>query len=187
MHIVDEVSDFGATWFGIGCGEPLLRKDIFEIISHAKDLGLKVSLITNGYFVEGEKFDNLVKNEVRTSISLDGSEPINDMLRGKGAYRRALSAIKKLSDSGILDCLVLTLTNINYKDVDHLLDLAEEYGARWVVIHGVIPVGKAKKNIHLSPTPEQYEWTWNHLYDLTTEYKGQSGYQRVLPVVRPRG
>ena len=48
-------------------GEPLLRKDIFELIAHAKSLGLEVCLLTNGYLVDGKIYDNLVKNEVFTS------------------------------------------------------------------------------------------------------------------------
>ncbi|MFX0200132.1 MAG: radical SAM protein, partial [Candidatus Hodarchaeota archaeon] len=54
LRVVDEIYDFGATWFGLSGGEPLMRKDIFEPIKHARDLGMKVSLITNGFFVNGK-------------------------------------------------------------------------------------------------------------------------------------
>ena len=171
MHIVDEIYDFGAVWFGISGGEPLLRKDIFEIIAYARKMGLNVSLITNGEFVEGEIFDNLVRNEVHTAISVDGTEETNDALRGKGSYAKAVSAMQKLSQEGLLDCLVTTLTKVNYKDVGHVVDLAEKYGARMTVFHNFIPVGRAKEHLDLAPSPEQYEWTWNKVYDLMQKYK----------------
>jgi radical SAM protein with 4Fe4S-binding SPASM domain len=190
LHVVDEIYDFGATWFGLSGGEPLMRKDIFEIISHARDIGLKVSLITNGSLVNGKIYDNLVKNEVRTAVSLDGSERAHDLLRGKGRYKNALSAIQKLSKAGILDCLVVTTTKFNYKDVDHVVDVAGEYGARWVVLHNLVPVGKAKEHLDLAPSPQQYEWLWNHVYDLN-QGKGKVYVNVYCPfyarVVKERG
>ena len=109
MRIVDELYEMGAKWFGLSGGEPLLRKDIFEIIAHAKSLGLNVSLITNGYYVKGDILNDLIKNEVMTAISLDGKEETNDLMRGKGSYATALKAMEKLSKAGIFDCIVTTL------------------------------------------------------------------------------
>ena len=37
LHLVDEVFKFGVKWFGLKGGEPLLRKDIFEMVTHAKN------------------------------------------------------------------------------------------------------------------------------------------------------
>jgi MoaA/NifB/PqqE/SkfB family radical SAM enzyme len=62
LYLIDKVHSFGAKWFGIKGGEPILRKDIFEIVGYAKSLGLNVCLLTNGCFVHGEIYDNLVKD-----------------------------------------------------------------------------------------------------------------------------
>ncbi|MGE5637959.1 MAG: radical SAM protein, partial [Chloroflexota bacterium] len=48
-RLVDQVYEFGATFFGITGGEPLLRKDLFEIVSYARKVGLNVSIITDGH------------------------------------------------------------------------------------------------------------------------------------------
>jgi len=180
INLVDEIYYFGASWFGISGGEPLLLENLFEIIGHARKIGLNISLITNGYFVEGKIFDDLVRNEVRVSISVDGNEKTNDFIRGKGAYIKAISAMQKLSKEGLLDCLVATLinvdtvlTNATYKNVKHVIDLAEKYGARWVVFHSFIPFRRAKEHLSLGPSPEQYEWIWNTIYDLRQKYKGK--------------
>ncbi|MGB9842405.1 MAG: radical SAM protein, partial [Candidatus Bathyarchaeales archaeon] len=118
LHLVDEVYNFGVKWFGIKGGEPLLRKDIFEIVGYAKSLGLNVCLLTNGHFVDGKIYDNLVKNEVWTSVSIDGPEEINDQLRGKGSYKKVLAAIQKLSKGRILNGLAAAITSINYQHLD---------------------------------------------------------------------
>ena len=87
MKIVDELYELGAKWFGLSGGEPLVRKDVFEIIEHAKSLGMNVSLITNGYYVKGDILDKLARNEVMTAVSLEGREKTNDLTRGKGSYQ----------------------------------------------------------------------------------------------------
>jgi radical SAM protein with 4Fe4S-binding SPASM domain len=179
-HIVDEIYDFGANYLGLGGGEPLLRKDLPEIISYAKKTGLNVSLLTNGYFLEGKIFDNLVRNGVRISISVDGAEEINDTIRGKGGYAKAVSAMEKSSRAGLLDCLVATLANVDStrnnvtsEDMEHIIKLAEEHGARWVVIHGFIPFNRTEEHLARAPSPQQYEKIWNDVYDLSLKYKGK--------------
>ncbi len=180
MHIVDEIYDFGASYLGLSGGEPLLRKDLPEILGYAKKTGLNLSLLTNGYFVEGKTFDNLVRHGVRISVSVDGTETINDAIRGKGAYAKAISAMEKTSKAGLLDCLVATLANVDAtrsnvtsEDMEHVIKLAEKYGARWVVIHGFIPFNRTKEHLAKAPSPQQYEKIWNEIYDLSLKYKGK--------------
>ena len=179
-RIVDKIHSFGATYFGISGGEPLLRKDLPEIIQYAKGTGMNVSIITSGYGLDDKVMETLVKYGVRVSISVDGAYKINDALRGKGAYKTALSAIQKTSKAGLLDCLVTTLanadsthSNANAEDVENVIKLAEKYGARWVVIHGFIPFNNTKEHLARAPTPEQYEKIWNEVYDLRIKYNGK--------------
>ena len=141
FHLVDEVAKFGVRWFGIKGGEPLTRPDIFEIVNHAKEKGLNVCLLTNGVFVDGSIYDNLVKNQVWTSVSIDGPEEINDKLRGKGSYKKALAAIQKLSKGGILNGLACAITNVNYKHLDHVAELADKYKANFVWFNHLVPSG----------------------------------------------
>lgn len=179
-RIADKIYDFGATYFGISGGEPLLRKDLPEIIGYAKNIGMNVSLITNGYFLDNQILDTLVRYGVRVSLSIEGREEINDAIRGKGAYTKAVSAMEKTSKAGLLDCLVATLcnvdatrSNVNPADLEHIIELAEEYGARWVVIHGFIPFNNTKEHLAKAPSPQQYEKIWNQVYDLRLKYKGK--------------
>lgn len=196
--IVDEVYDFGATFFGVTGGQPFQRKDLLEVIAYARGLGLSASIITDGRLVDQKTFEAIVKNKVRISISIDGAEKTNDVIRGKGAYAAALSAIKKFSETKLLDCLVYTfanadsdVTNVNEEDMRHVIDLARQYGARWVVFHGFIPYSNNKKSLKSDPTPKQYEWVCNRLYDLTKEYAGKPEINIYIPfyarVAKQRG
>jgi len=170
--MVDEIHRFGSPWFGISGGEPLVRKDIFDIIDYAKkEYGMEVSLITSGFVFDQEKLDKLAKYEVHTAVSVDGTRESNDIIRRKGSYDKALFAMKKLSENGILDCIVTTMTKYNIKDSEHVVKLAEEYGGRMVVFHNLVPVGRAGSNMpDLAPSPEDYEWAFNQIYDLQVKY-----------------
>ncbi len=83
--IVDQVSDFGASFFGITGGQPFLRKDLFEVLDYANKLGLNTSIITDGRLVDEAVFQKIVKNQTKISVSIDGAEKTNDVIRGKGA------------------------------------------------------------------------------------------------------
>lgn len=180
MRVVDQIFDFGASFLGISGGEPLLRKDLFEIIGYARKIGLNASIITDGHLLDEKAIQNIVKNEVRVSVSIDGAEKTNDLIRGKGKYTKAVAAIGRLSHEKLLNCLVYTFanageaeTNVNVEDFTHVLDLAQEHDARWVIYHGFIPYSKDEKSLKASPSPQQHEWAWNTLYDLQSKYKGK--------------
>lgn len=179
-RIVDQIYDFGASFLGISGGEPFLRKDLFQIVSYAKKIGLNVSIITDGHLLDEAAFEGIVKNEVSVTVSIDGAETTNDAIRGRGAYAKAVVAIEKLSKANLLNCLVYTFanlsngaTNVNAEDFTHVLDLAQQYNARWVVYHGFIPYSKAVASLKANPSPLQYEWAWNKLFDLRSAYKGK--------------
>jgi radical SAM protein with 4Fe4S-binding SPASM domain len=197
-RIVDQAYEFGATFFGITGGEALLRKDLFDVIAYAREVGMNASIITDGRLLDGKAFDNIVKNEVKVSVSIDGGEATNDLVRGKGAYAASVKAIEKLSKEKLLNCLVYTLanvnesvTNVNETDFRDVLDLAEKYGARWVIYHGMIPYSKDQASLKACPSPQQNEWAWNKLFDLQSVYKGKPAINVYYPsyarVAKQRG
>ena len=195
--IVDQAADFGATFFGITGGQPFNRKDLFEVLDYATQKGLNTSIITDGRLLDEEAFKRIVKNKTRISVSIDGSKDTNDAIRGKGAYAAAVSAIERFAPAGLLNVLVYTfanagkVTNVNEADMRHVLDLARKHGARWVVFHGMIPYSKDKATLAADPTPAQYEWLCNKLYDLTLEYDGKPAINVYIPfyarVAKQRG
>jgi radical SAM protein with 4Fe4S-binding SPASM domain len=54
-----------------------------------------------------------------------------------------------------------------------VLDLAAKYNARWVIYHGFIPYSRDENSLKAGPSPQQYEWALNKLYDLRAAYKGK--------------
>ena len=107
-------------------------------------------------------------------MSIDGPEEINDQLRGKGSYKKAIAAIEKLAKGKILNGLACAITTINYKHLDHVCELAEKYHANFVWYNHLVPSGRAKDNNRTRTLhPKQYEWVLNHIWDITQKYEGK--------------
>lgn len=109
-------------------GEPLVRKDIFELVGWAVDQGLRPTLSTNGTLIDG-KTAKKVKESGFTyvGISLDGIGEVNDCFRGmKGAFELAMRGFRNLVELGQRIGLRLTLTKSNYKDLDAIFDFIEK-------------------------------------------------------------
>jgi AdoMet-dependent heme synthase len=196
--LVDQAYEFGASFFGVTGGEALLRKDLFEVLSYARSLGLGASIITDGRLLNEKAYTQIVKNEIKVSISIDGGKATNDTIRGKGAYCASVNAIERLAKENLLNCLVYTLanvdastTNVNEKDFTYVIELAQTHGARWVIFHGMIPYANDEANHKACPTAMQYECAWNKLYDLYFKYKNKPAINVYYPsfarVAKQRG
>jgi MoaA/NifB/PqqE/SkfB family radical SAM enzyme len=77
-------------------GEPLLRKDFFEIMEYAKELGFSWGMTSNGTLIDRDTAERLKKAGMKTvSISIDGTEEIHDEFRRtKGGFKRAIEGIE---------------------------------------------------------------------------------------------
>ncbi len=145
-------------------GEPLLRKDFFEIASHAKDLGLYIQLFTNGSLIDNytaERIANLKIDYVR--ISVDGASPqTNDRIRGKGNFEKAINAMKYLSKLNIKVCWQSVISQINFNEMDKMLESAIVLGLDGFRISSLDPKGRGEtiKDLCLSPGQEYALWSF---------------------------
>ncbi len=127
---IRDLADFGVPVILFSGGEPLLRKDLFELAAFAKEQGVRVVLSTNGTLITDEvarEISNIGFAEA--GISLDGIGANNDRFRGKdGAYQAALKGIRNCVALGIRVSLRLTMTRFNYQEIPAIFRLVEEEG-----------------------------------------------------------
>lgn len=103
--IIDQAKDLGVLQVTFTGGEPLLRKDIFELIRHASSRGLLTRINTSGILIDGDIAEKLKKSGLtQGAVSIDDADPrIHDELRGvPGAHQRAVKGIQNLTKAGIL-------------------------------------------------------------------------------------
>jgi radical SAM protein with 4Fe4S-binding SPASM domain len=77
-------------------GEPTTRKDLLAIIDSVRAEGLRLGLNTNG-LLDRPVLDGLLSHGVRDiRLSLDGPEPVNDAIRGRGSFARAVATLNRI-------------------------------------------------------------------------------------------
>lgn len=98
LAIINDLADLKTTGIGFTGGEPLLREDIFELISHANNKGLVTHLATNGTLLKQKEINLLFTSGLSAiSVSLDGpTAGIHDQVRGKGSFDKTVTNIKRL-------------------------------------------------------------------------------------------
>ncbi len=128
--LIHDLADFGVPVILFSGGEPLLRKDIFELASLARQQGVRVALSTNGTLISdkvAKRIGDVGFAEV--GISLDGIGPNNDHFRGKnGAFEAALKGIRNCVALGLRVSLRLTITRFNYQEIPAIFRLIEDEG-----------------------------------------------------------
>jgi radical SAM protein with 4Fe4S-binding SPASM domain len=139
-------------------GEPLLRPDIYELISYGSKIGLKMGLGSNGSLIDEAAAKKLKKAGIATvSISLDSNvKAQHDEFRGiSGAWEKAVEACKFLRRNNVLVQVNTTLTQQNYDQIDHIMGLAESIGVENFHLFFLVPTGRGTKMSDISPV--QYE------------------------------
>jgi MoaA/NifB/PqqE/SkfB family radical SAM enzyme len=128
ISIIDQLACAGTERIGFSGGEPMLRNDIGQLVSHAKRRGLTVNLLSNGWQVP-DRIDELEQLDY-LAISLDGPQEIHDALRGKGAFEHALNAIRAAKRRGLDVWTTTVLTRHNLHSIHYVLALARREGVR---------------------------------------------------------
>jgi GTP 3',8-cyclase len=104
-----------------GGGEPLLHKDIVEVINYAKKYGLKVALSTNGTFLTQEIYD--LVDFPRVSLNA-GTKEVHEKLMGAKTFDLIVENLRKLKDRKKMG-LAFVLTYHNVKDIISFCQLAD--------------------------------------------------------------
>ena len=167
--VLDELRDLQVFYINIGGGEPMIRKDFFEILEHAEanDIGVKFS--TNGTYITAENARRLAAmNYLDIQISLDGVDAAtNDAVRGKGSYATAIAAMNHLREANFGQFKIsVVVTRHNVDQLDAFKALADSYGAQ-LRITRLRPSGRGADTWdELHPTQQQqrqiYDWLMKH-------------------------
>ena len=107
-------------------GEPLLRRDLFEIATRAKAMGFYTGLSTNGTMIDAPMAERIgAIGFDYVGISLDGLRETHDKFRRKeGAFDASLEGLRRCRDLGVKVGVRFTVTQANAHDLQPLVDLA---------------------------------------------------------------
>lgn len=128
IEIAREARDRGMVFVLLTGGEPLARKDFFEIYKGMKELGLMISINSNGSMLRGEILEKFLEDPpLRFNISLyGGSDETYRNMCGISAYNRVKENIRALRKAGVEVSINLSITPYNRNDLKQIYDDAVE-------------------------------------------------------------
>jgi len=158
--LIDEIARAGFKILILSGGEPLLRKDIFELCSYAKQVGIRPVFGTSGTTITPEVAVKLKESGAACmGISLDSAEPdIHDEFRQvPGAWEKALAGMENCRKAGLPFQIHTTVVEQNYQEFETITDLAVRQGAIAHHIFFLVPTGRGKDIEADALREKQYE------------------------------
>jgi len=123
--LLNQVAKAGTKRISFSGGDPLLKKDFKEIISHGNSLGISCSINSNGFLIE-KKID-AVKLLDLVKLSLDGPKEVHESQKGEGSYTRVIHAADVLKEANVKFTFACTITKHNVDHLDHVLEMAQKH------------------------------------------------------------
>lgn len=154
--IINEAHELGTSIILIAGGEPLIRKEIFQIISNYPDIIFPV--FTNGILIDDAVISKMEMNKnFIPIISIEGNRVETDGRRGEGVFEYINSVIRKIKGGNIFWGVSLTLTCENYDLItgrDFIQNLLKA-GCRIFFYVSYVPVKAGTESLCLNKMQEE--------------------------------
>ena len=160
LRVLREARELGAVQLGLSGGEPLMRRDLEEIVAEARRLGYYSNLITSGVGMDAERVSKLKAAGLdHIQISFQASdEVLNDRMAGTEAFEHKKSMAREVKAQGYPMVLNFVLYRDNIDRIADILDLALDLEADQVELANTQYYGWALHNLKgLLPTRDQLE------------------------------
>lgn len=169
LHLIDRLADFGSPILIFTGGDPMMRRDLFDLIAHATQRGLRCSLTPTATALP--TIDRLTKAKEagirRIALSLDAPNPeVHDEFRQvKGSWLRTMKILKNAQSIGLSVQVNTTVSRFNANLLPDMVPFIQEVGAvQWSVFF-LVPTGRAQSEWMISP--DEHERVFNWLFDLS--------------------
>ncbi|MEM3659092.1 MAG: radical SAM protein [Thermoproteota archaeon] len=143
LKLVEEACEMGVRNLHLTGGEPLLRKDVFEILDAAEN-GISVSLFTNLSGITRDKARRLSSLGIHVFTSVEGAvKNTHEAVRGPGAWDMLMRSISVLREEEVGFTPIFSISRLNAGEAGEFVRLAEKLGASSAVLLPVMPFGRA--------------------------------------------
>jgi MoaA/NifB/PqqE/SkfB family radical SAM enzyme len=171
--LIDQAEHMGVMQVVFSGGEPLLRKDIVELVRYAHDAGMMIRLNTNGLLLNPRLVLNLKKAGLDIcAVSIDDAEPeVHDKLRGvPGLHKKALSGIGLLRKYGLFFNILTYASKRNVTaGLEKIIARARQLGVLSVLVYFPVAVGRWEGRFDQALNAEERRKV-RELQDFTTVY-----------------
>lgn len=180
-EVVTEISDMLRAWteayqlefapsLNITGGEPLLRRDIFEILQALQPREFALYLLTNGTMINAEKAEALAELGIKgVQVSIEGGQEIHDSIRGTGSFAASRKGISYLVNAGLDVTLNTTLSKINSRKFPELLAISSDLGVRRLGFSRLVPSGRGADMVAQMLEPEEVRDIYRTVFSLSAD------------------
>ncbi len=169
FRLIDQIREFGDPILVVTGGDPMMRPDLYDILSYAVQQGLRTSLTpTTTRLVTPKALARARDAGVRRmALSLDGPGPeAHDAFRGfRGSFEIALGIARQIVASGLSLQVNTTVSRYNRHQLDEMAELVASLGAVQWSLFFLVPTGRARAADMISP--QEHEEVFHWLYDLS--------------------
>jgi radical SAM protein with 4Fe4S-binding SPASM domain len=170
--MLDDIASYAKPVVVLSGGEPLVRKDVFDIARYGTEKGLRMCLATNGVLVTDETCEHIKASGIKiVSLSLDGStrEVHDDFRCQEGAFDGTLRAARLFKEHGIEFIINSSFTKRNQEEIPRVYRLAKELGATAWYMFMIVPTGRGEDIMSELISKEEYEEILDWHYDMEKE------------------
>jgi|GEM_PF-3545844 len=140
LQVIDDFHKLGTRYVSILGGEPLLRTDLAEILTHIRGRGMMNDVITNGLLIH-KQLEALKQCHI-VCISLEGPPETHERDRGAGTYDRIMQNVELLRANNVRFRFNATITRNTIHTFKHIAELAKKYNAGIAVGVAIMNTGK---------------------------------------------
>lgn len=136
VDMARQAQELGTVWITLTGGEVLTRPDFAEIYSRVSDLGMMISILSNGSLITdeiAELFSERRPTYMRFTLYGASNETYGRLCGVPDGFDRVMQGLRKLSDAGIDFNLAFTETKLNIDDFERAQSIADEFGTSILV------------------------------------------------------
>ncbi len=171
QETIPKLKKAGVNFVIFSGGEPLIRKDIFDIAQCMKDNKIMTYLSTNGMYINEKNVDRIIETFNYIGISIDGIEEVHDYFRGQeGSYQKSIDAIKLIQKHGGNAGIRFTITKETEKCFYDMFKLVEELNVNKFYISHLVYSGRGLDNLKIDISKEQRREYVDFIIDKAFEY-----------------
>jgi len=166
-----QMKENGVKFIIFSGGEPLTRKDLFEIADFCRDNGIITYLSSNGLYFTKSNVQRIVDTFNYVGVSIDGDEPTHDYFRGlKGAFKETLKAVQLANATGAKVGIRFTITKETIDSLEYIFELAEKENIPKIYVSHLVYSGRGLDNLKMDLSKEQRRTSVEYIIKKAFEY-----------------
>lgn len=171
LALVDEIAELAPPMLVLTGGDPMMRRDIFDIIERATARGLRVALspAATNRLLHTDFHKLRAAGVVSMSLSLDGAtQATHDDFRGvPHTFERTLQAARMAKEAGIQLQINTTISRSTLPELEGFVDILKEIQPDVWSVFLLVPTGRA--TLEELPDATELEALWSRLLELRSE------------------